>query len=129
MSPLLAGLVYFAIVYAAGFACGILRELLIVPRLGSLAGILIETPLMLAATVLAARWIVARGPAAYSLADLIWIGAVGFACLMLSEAVFSGLMRGWTITQWFGHFATTDGVISLVMFVLFGLMPLIVAGR
>jgi hypothetical protein len=56
MRTLTAGLAYFALVLAAGFVFGCFRVLLIVPRVGER----IEAPMMLAAIVLAARWVVPR---------------------------------------------------------------------
>ncbi len=126
MSLVLAGVLYFAVTYAAGFVFGSLRELIIVPRLGQVGGILLEAPIMLAVTYFAARWVVGRFDAPLASGELLTIGGVGFALLMAAEASFSGLMRGLSIEQWLSQFKTADGAISLAMFILFAVMPLLV---
>jgi len=55
-----AGVLYFALVFGAGFVLGTIRTLWIVPRLGTRMAELMETPIMLVITILAARWTVWR---------------------------------------------------------------------
>jgi len=52
----LRGVVYFCLVFGVGFILGTIRVLWVVPHLGVRTAELIETPLMLAATFLAARY-------------------------------------------------------------------------
>jgi hypothetical protein len=126
MNLLLAGAVYFILTYLAGFVFGSLREAFVVPRLGQLAATLIETPVMLAVTYWAATWVTSHFGSPHSPADRLWIGAIGFALLMSAEVIFSGVLRGLTVSQWFEHFKTADGAISLALFVLFAFMPWLV---
>ena len=60
MQILKAGLLYFALVFGAGFVLGVLRVMCVVPRFGTRMAELMETPIMLVVTILAARWIVRR---------------------------------------------------------------------
>jgi hypothetical protein len=60
MPILKAGVLYFALVFGAGFVLGTIRTLWIVPRLGTRMSELMETPIMLVITILAARWTVRR---------------------------------------------------------------------
>jgi len=60
MQILKAGVLYFAFVFGAGFVLGSIRILWIVPRLGTRIAELMETPIMFAVTIVAARWIVRR---------------------------------------------------------------------
>jgi len=55
-----AGVLYFALVFGAGFVLGTIRTLWIVPRLSARMAELMETPIMLVITILAARWTVRR---------------------------------------------------------------------
>src|SRR5262249_61178717 len=54
MRVLIAGTVYFAFAFAAGWVFGPIRELLVIPRVGRTVGYLFEAPLMLAVMVVAA---------------------------------------------------------------------------
>jgi hypothetical protein len=53
-----AGVLYFALVFGAGFVLGTIRTLWVVPRFGMRVAELMETPIMLVVTIVAARWIV-----------------------------------------------------------------------
>ena len=56
-----AAVLYFAFVFGAGFVLGTIRTLWVVPRLGTRKAELIETPIMLVVTIVAARWVVSAG--------------------------------------------------------------------
>jgi hypothetical protein len=55
-----AGLLYFALVFGAGFVLGPARLLWAEPRFGTRTAELMEMPIMLVVTVAAARWAVRR---------------------------------------------------------------------
>jgi hypothetical protein len=67
MPILKAGVLYFALVFGAGFVLGAIRTLWIAPRLGTRLAELMETPIMLVITILAARWTVRRLDLCYSM--------------------------------------------------------------
>ncbi len=50
MRAVLAGVLYFGLVFALGFILGTLRVLVLEPRLGSTGAVLLELPVMLAAS-------------------------------------------------------------------------------
>ena len=60
MQILKAAVLYFALVFGAGFVLGTIRTLWVVPRAGIRAAELIESPIMLLVTVFAATWVVRR---------------------------------------------------------------------
>jgi hypothetical protein len=123
-----SGLVYFAVVYACGFLAGTARELLLKPALGQTASLLIEAPVMLAVSYRVARWVVrnAGGAGGYLTAsEKLAIGLIAFTILIAAEIVLAHLMRGWSFSDWLNHLATTDGLISLLLFVAFALMPVL----
>jgi hypothetical protein len=58
MQILKAGVLYFMLVFGAGFVLGPIRILYLVPRLGTRTAELMEMPMMLAVVMFAARWVV-----------------------------------------------------------------------
>lgn len=55
-----ASVLYFALVFEAGFVLGVLRTLFVEPRLGKRRAELLEMPFMLVITVLSAGWTMGR---------------------------------------------------------------------
>ena len=90
MNSMLAGALYFATVFAAGFALGVLRTLLLLPAVGPLIAVLIELPLILGISWLACSRILRHWPQTDTRA--VAMGAFAFALLMLAEAAISLLL-------------------------------------
>ena len=128
MTVVRAGISYFLVTFAAAFLFGTFRQLVLVPAIGVTYAVLIEMPVILSIAYFVARWINEKFNRATTFLQRLAIGVIGFTCLMFSEAGLSSLFRGWTFDKWLGHFATPDGAISLVMFVLFAFIP-VLAGR
>ena len=60
MQILNAGILYFALVFGAGFVLGSTRVFWVVPHLGERIAELVEMPIMRGVMMVAARWIVRR---------------------------------------------------------------------
>ena len=54
------GLLYFMLVFGAGFVLGPIRIFFVAPKVGNRAAELLECPVMILITFVAARWIVVR---------------------------------------------------------------------
>ena len=91
------------------------------PRLGSLAAIAMEAPLMLLACWATARWVVRRF--VVPVAVRLRLGLMAFGLLMVAELAGSLGLRGMRAEEWVAHFATAPGVLSLALFVVFAAMP------
>ncbi|HEX7965480.1 MAG TPA: hypothetical protein VF651_07155 [Gammaproteobacteria bacterium] len=120
---LLAAALYFALVFAAGFVLGVLRTLWLAPRVGGRRAELLEMPLMLGVSALAAAAL-ARGPAA----ELVMSGRLlmgGLALLMLlgAELLVVKLMRGMSLSRYFAGRDPVALAAYLVALLGFALMP------
>jgi hypothetical protein len=82
-----AGVVYFAPVFAVGFLLGPIRVLWAAPRFGARTAELMEAPMMLAAILLAARWITQRVAAPSDARGRLFVGRVALALLLLAEFI------------------------------------------
>lgn len=92
-----AGAAYFALVFGAGFALGSIRILWAVPRFGVRTAELTEAPIMLVATVLAARWIVRRFAVPHVPSRRLGVGLLTLVLMLLAELTFVQRVRGLTV--------------------------------
>jgi len=84
--------VYAATVFAAGFALGVLRVLLVAPRIGMRAAELIELPIMVAVAYLAAGY-ARRGLGGELNARCLAIGAIALLFVLGAEVVTGMSLR------------------------------------
>ncbi len=122
-SALAAGFVYFAIVFAAGFALGVLRTVLIAPAVGETAAVSLELPFMLAISWFAARALIRRFRIGASLRSRLTMGGVAFALLMIAEICFSLLLWGRTLFEYIELFRSAPALVGLAGQIAFGLFP------
>jgi ABC-type sugar transport system permease subunit len=118
-----AGLAYFAAVFAAGFALGVLRVTLAVPTLGEPAAVALELPLMLAISWMACGWSIARFALPSAIAAGAVMGGVAFAMLMAAEAGISVWIAGRTLADHFARYRGAAGLLGLAGQAAFALFP------
>ena len=120
-----AAVVYFVIVFGAGSVLGLIRTLLVVPRLGERIAELIELPVMLLIILLAAKFIVDKFHLPPSLRYRLGAGALAFAFGLVFEFGVVLKLRGLTLTE---YFQTRDPIAIAVYYlalVLLALMPVL----
>ncbi len=128
MQVVKAATVYFALVFGAGFVLGTVRVLWIVPRVGTRTAELMEAPIMLAVTIVAARWVVRRIlPAAAAARFGTGIIALGF--LLVAEFGVALRLRGLTIREYLAEFDPISGSVYFILLEIFAVMPLLVARK
>lgn len=120
---------YFVLVFAVGLVLGPIRVLWLEPVLGQTIAVLCETPFLIAAMFLAARW-----ASRWTKMEGGWLSylAVGLLALLLQQiadlAVGFGL-RGMTLSDQMALFSTPPGWIYLANLALFAAAPLLVRQR
>jgi hypothetical protein len=124
-----AGVFYFALVFAAGFVLGTIRTVWIVPRVGMRTAELMETPIMFAVTILAARWVARRFLLPPTVATRLAVGFIALGLLLITEFTVVLWLRGLTIREYFAGRDPVAGMVYLIMLGVFALMPLVVARR
>jgi hypothetical protein len=129
MRTLGAGALYFVLVFAAGWVLGPIRELLVVPRWGQTVGLALEAPLMLAAIVLAASWVVRRLTVPPVAAVRSGMGLIALVLLLVAEDVMTRAMRGASIWAVWAGYDQVAGTINILLLLLFAAMPLLVGRR
>ena len=121
-----AGLLYFALTFGAGFVLGPLRILVLVPRVGERSAELMELPVMLGLSWLAARWVIQRLAVPSSTGARLGMGVLAGALLLAAEFALVLPLRGLTLE---GYFATRDPVAGAAYYLavlLLVVMPLLV---
>jgi hypothetical protein len=120
-----AGAAYFALVFLVGFALGILRVLVIAPRVGETFAVFLEAPVILAASWLASRECVGRLRVRARARERLAMGAVAFALLMAAELALSVLVFGRSVTEHLAAWRTLAGGAGLAAQTGFALIPFV----
>ena len=113
--------------FAAGFAFGTVRVLLLVPRVGELSASLLELPIMLGISWFVCTKVIARYQVLPRISPRLTMGIVAFSVLMLAELSLSLTLFGRSMNDFANALATPHGMVGLAGQVLFGLMPLVAA--
>jgi len=124
-----AGLLYFALTFGAGFVLGPLRILFLVPRIGPRAAELLELPVMIGISWLAARWVTGRLAVPPRPVPRLAMGAIAGALLLAAEFTLVLRLRGLTLEE---YFATRDPVAGAAYYaavLLLVAMPVLVNRR
>ena len=125
MRTLKASALYFATVFGAGFALGTVRVLLVVPRVGERTAELMEAPVMVAVSCLAARWIVRRFAPPPAPSQRLAVGLIALALMLAFEFGIVLQLRGLTIAEYFATRDPVSGTVYYLSLALFALFPLL----
>ena len=126
MHTIEAGVLYFALVFGAGFVLGTVRTLWVVPRVGTRTPELLETPIMLVVTILVARWIVLRLAVPAVASARLGMGCIALLLLLVAEFGFMLWLRGLTIREYFASRDPISGTVYYLMLAVFAAMPFLV---
>ena len=103
---------------------GVARTLVIAPRIGTTAAVLLEVPILLAAS-----WVIARRllrDRDLALPQRMAVGTIAFVLTMASEVVLSALMRGQSAGEWAAVVATPIGLVGLAGQLGFAAIPALI---
>jgi hypothetical protein len=131
-SPIVAGLIYFCIVFGIAFVLGAVRVLVLVPRIGELYAVLIETPIILTISWMTMTWIVRLKQPQQQQCDTnvvivqnrIVTGLVAFFFLMIAEWLLSVVVFNKTTAEFLEELTSSrPQIIGLLGQVAYGLFP------
>jgi hypothetical protein len=125
MQTLQTAVLYFLLVFGAGFILGTGRVLLVVPLLGERVAELMEMPLMLAVIVAAAKWVIhhkldSRQTSALS------IGFIAMGFVLLADLGVGLWLRGMSATEVFLNRDPVSGTVYYAALLLFAVMPALI---
>ena len=123
-AALKAGAAYFGVVFGAGFVLGVLRTLVVIPRVGEQTAVLLELPVILALSWVVARWLVVKFEVG-GLGSRLLMGAVAFGLTMAGELGLAVFVFGRTVSEHLASFRSGLAVLGLAAQVVFALIPAI----
>jgi hypothetical protein len=121
------GLLYFALVFGLGFLLGTIRTLFVpdMPGRSRLLGVLIELPIMLAASWMLCRFVVQRFAVPPTASARLVMGGVAFALLILAEMLVGALLFGRSPRAHFALYGEASYALGLAAQIMFALMPML----
>jgi hypothetical protein len=125
MRVIAAAVLYFAIVFGAGFVLGPIRVFWLMPQLGETLAVCCEAPFILLAIVLAAKWVPKKLSMRTDLVPLTLMGAGALLLQQFADFAVGILLRGMTVTQQLAQFARPAGLIYAALLILFLAMPVL----
>src|SRR5690242_4011583 len=120
-----AGTLYALIVFLIGFIFGTVRVLLVVPRLGETAAVLLEISLILTGSWFVCRWCVERLDVVRSVGPRSLMGVVAFLVLISAEFALAVWLFGRPMAQQLFAYRSTIGAIRIAAQVVFATFPIL----
>lgn len=116
------GLVYFLLVFGAGFALAFIRIPFLVPAFGVRAAELMEAPVMLAVIVWASRRLARRHPALRRPGRLA-AGMLAFFLLLVAELIIAYAFGNGSLSEYIASRDPVSGGVYLASLVFFAVAP------
>ena len=129
MKILKAGILYFMIVFGAGFILGPIRLLWVVPHFGTRTAELMEMPVMIMIICFAARWIVRSLKIPPKLSIRIGMGCIALGLLLTSEFTLVLWLRGLSVTEYLASRDPVSGTAYYMSLAVFAIMPVFAGKR
>jgi hypothetical protein len=124
-----AGVLYFALVFGAGFVLGPMRVFWVAPHLGERTAELVEMPIMLGVMMVAARWIVRQLAVPSTWSSRLGMSGIALSLLLAAEWILVFWLRGLSIGAYVASRDPVSGTVYLLMLGVFALIPWLVARR
>jgi hypothetical protein len=129
MRVLKAAGAYFALVFAAGVALGVLREVWVKGMIGPRAAEMAELPVMIGVSALAAFWVVRKFRVRMNVGPRLAVGAIALVFLLAAELAVVFFVRGQSIEAYLDSRDPTALTAYGLALILFALMPAVVSGE
>jgi hypothetical protein len=117
------GFIYFLIMFAVGFALGVVRVLLVVPHVGELYAVLLEVPLMVFISWQVSRWVLRRYFKGNDLQNYLIIGVSALLFLIIVEYLLAVTVFHRSTSEFILGLQSLPGAIGLTGQIIFGAIP------
>jgi len=126
MRVLKGGVLYFALVFGAGFVLGSVRILWVVSHFGTRMAELMEAPIMLVVIIASARWIVRRLAVPSTTSSRLGLGGVALSLLLAAELTLVLWLQGMPLSEYLAKRDPVSGTVYCAMLAVFAAMPLVI---
>lgn len=123
------GALYFALVFLVGLVLGPVRVLWLEPLLGATIAVLCETPFLLAAIWLAARWTPRWTKLVGGWISYLAVGVLALLFQQVADLAVAFGLRGMTLQDQISFFATRAGYIYAFNLIVFAVAPVLARKR
>jgi hypothetical protein len=117
------GLLYFVLVFGAGFVLGPIRVLFVEPHIGTRAAELIDLAIMAVWIWVVARWLLRRFAVLRDTRVRLAMGGIAVALSVLVDFTVVLRLRDMTLSGYVASFDPVAGTAFWLMQVVFALMP------
>ena len=121
----IAGILYAAVVFLAGFVLGTVRVFVLSPGLGETISVSMELPVILAVSWVVCRWIAQAVAVSPRLGSRLFMGLTALTVLLSCEFALSTLIIGRSLAEYASSFATAAGMIGVAGQVAFAAFPVV----
>lgn len=120
-----AAAVYFAAIFALGFALGTARVLVTAPALGEVWATVLELPVMLAASWFVCAWSIRRYAVSPQTGPRMGMGLLALLCLLSAETALGVAGFGRSLDQQFSEYLKLGPALGLMAQIAFACFPLV----
>ena len=120
-----AAIAYTAAVFAAGFAVGALRVVMVAPQIGETAAVALEAPVMIGVSWFVCAAILKRFAPPATISARLAMGALALLLLLIADATLGRLGFGRPLSEQFAAFARPAGAVGLAAQCIFALVPVL----
>jgi hypothetical protein len=124
-APAKAGIAYGAVAFMIGFVLGAIRILAVAPHFGATAAVILEAPIILAASWAVSQSCMTRFGVAATIAAGATMGCAAFATLMAGEIGLSALVFRRSFAGFLEGYRSLPGAIGLAAQIAFAMFPLV----
>ena len=130
-TPSWAGSLYFGLIFCVGFVFGTARTIILAGLPGDhrMLAVLVEVPVILAASWLACGFVVRRLDVASTRSARLLMGTSAFALLMIAETLLDVLLFKRSLAAHIAQYREASQIVGLAAQMIFAAMPLWVARR
>lgn len=123
-NALAAGALYFVVAFGAGFVLGTIRVFALAPRIGEIAAVAIELPLMLTISWIACGRLIRAFAVPEAAAARALMGTVAFMLLIGAELALGVAAFGRTFAEQIAAWKSPAGALGIAGQIAFALFPL-----